>query len=88
MAKKTDDEAIVSGIRLHTEQPKELEPEPVKDKIKVRGVGLRTSEWARLDAIAKELNMKAHALSLWTLRDFIKRYEAGEIATKQSKKLA
>ena len=87
MAKK-DDEATVSGIRLHTEGPKELEPEPVKDEIKVRGVGLHASEWARLDAIAKELNMKAHALSLWALRDFIARYERGEIPTKQTKKLA
>jgi len=88
MATKKDDEATVGGIRLHTEQPKGPGLEPKKDTIKVRGVGLKASEWARLDIIAKELNMKAHALSLWALRDFIRRYEAGEIATKQTKKLA
>ena len=57
---KQDDEATVAGIKLHTEQPGTLDQEPrVENPIKVRGVGLHYAEWAQLDAIAKELNMKA-----------------------------
>jgi hypothetical protein len=88
MAKKQDDQATIGGIRLHTEAPKKLEPEPAPDPIKPRGVGLKQSEWERFDRIAAELGMNSHKLSLWALRDFIRRYEAGEIETKQSKRLA
>ena len=55
-------------------------PEPAKpDPVKAWGVGLRTSEWERIRAIAKTLDMNPHELAVWALRDFLARYEAGEI---------
>jgi hypothetical protein len=82
MAKKDD----LGGIKLHT-TPKTQPEEPEADPIKPRGVGLHKSEWQKFDKIARELGMKPHALSLWAIRDFMRRYQAGEIETQQSKKL-
>ena len=62
-----------------TEQP--------ADPVKPRGVGMRISEWVRFDAIAKEVNMKPHALMLYVIHDFIRRYEAGEVPTENKKSL-
>ena len=94
MAKKDD----LGGIKLHsTPEPQTEEAEPKQKKpkkppkgpedVSPRGVGLKVIEWKRFDKIARELGMKPHALSLWAIRDFMRRYEAGEIETKMSKKL-
>jgi len=50
------------------------------DPIQSQGVGLRASEWARLRAIADELGgVGLHELTVWAVRDFIRRYNAGEV---------
>lgn len=81
MAKKQD----LGDIFKRTEpaQPPTEEADPVTP----RGVGLRQSEWAQFNGIARELGMKPHALALWVLRDFIRRYDAGEIRTQTRKSL-
>lgn len=83
MAKRAKiDSQQAAGLFRKTEgepepQPREEKPE---DPIKPRGIGLRQSEWALLEAIGKELgNKKAHALAAWAIRDFIKRYENDEL---------
>jgi hypothetical protein len=77
----------LGGIKLHTGQAQPEKPEAPPDPVKPRGVGLKTSEWLEFDKIARELGMRPHALALWALRDFVKRYQAGQIKTKTSKKL-
>jgi len=60
------------------------------DRVKARGVGLRESEWNRLEEIAGELGVTRHNLMLYVLRDFIQRYEAGyrpETETKTTLKM-
>ena len=52
------------------------------DPIKVSGVGIRESEWQQLEAIAGEMGISKHALAAYAVRDFLKRWEAGEIQTK------
>lgn len=84
MAKK--DDYGLDNVFKKTEQ---TEPKPKdQDPIKPRGIGLRESEWKRLTEIAQELGMKPHALALFAVRDFVARYERGEIKTKTSKRLA
>ena len=65
----------------------EEKPGEVYDPIKPRGTGLRASEWDHFDEIAAELGSKPHALACYILRDFIKRYDAGEIKTQTQKTL-
>ncbi len=62
-------------------------PTEADDPVKPRGIGLRQSEWARLETIARELGLKPHALALWAMRDFLRRYDAGEIRTETHKRL-
>lgn len=81
MAKQKPD---LSNIFLKTDQTQDQAQE---DKIKPKGIGLRQSEWTRFDAIAAELGMKPHALAMWALRDFMGRYERGEIKTETKKSL-
>ena len=53
-----------------------------KDNIDItvaQGIGLKESEWTRIDNIAEELDANRHAISVWAMRDFIRRYDAGEI---------
>lgn len=61
---------------------KRTEPKPVeeggKDRQKVRTVGMKTSEFKRIDEIAQELGVKPHALMVFAIRDFIRRYDSGE----------
>ncbi len=58
-------------------EPPKPEPSDEPDPVKARGIGLKISEWQHLEAIADELGVTRHKLSLWILRDFIKRYDAG-----------
>jgi hypothetical protein len=73
-----------AGLFKKTGDPEE---QKISDPVKPRGIGLRASEWQRIDAIADELGTNVHALMLWALRDFVKRYEAGEIETMTKKTL-
>jgi hypothetical protein len=69
------------------EPPNQPEPEKPDDPIKPRGIGLRASEWQRLAVIGRGLGKKPHALAAWAIRDFMRRYEAGEIRTETKKTL-
>ena len=61
----------------------EAQPEAKHDdKVKAVGIGLKSSEWQRYEDIANELGMTRHALATYALRDFLKRYDAGEIQTQ------
>jgi hypothetical protein len=82
---KKQTENPLSNIFAKTEKPGAEEATP--DPVRARGVGLKTSEWKRWDAIARELGLKPHALALYALRSFIKSYEAGEIKTETKKSL-
>jgi hypothetical protein len=83
MAKKQPD---LGGIfkRTEPEQPQEEKPE---DPVKPRGIGLRESEWQRLEEIAGELGMTAHAVAMYAIRDFVRRFEKGEIRTETKRAL-
>ena len=63
------------------------EQEQPEDPVKAYGIGLRVSEWETIDQIANDLGMNRHAVALWALRDFLKRYDAGEIQTVTQKTL-
>jgi len=63
------------------------EAEAPEDRVKAYGVGLKISEWERIEEIAAELGKKRHAVALYALRDFIRRYDAGEIGTVTQKSL-
>ena len=67
--------------------PPAADPQPAADPVKARGIGLRLSEWADLDKIAAELGIKPHALAAHALRDWLKRYAAGEIPTETGRRL-
>lgn len=76
MAKK---QTVDPNMFAKTEQAP-MEPvltEPAPDPVRPVGIGLKDSEWQRLEVIADELGVTRHTLSLWILRDFIKRFNAG-----------
>lgn len=58
---------------------------PQQDVIKARGVGLKASEWARLESIAGELGITLHAVSAYLLRYGLKAYDQGRIKPEQKK---
>lgn len=70
MAKQKPD---LSNIFAKTETGSETP----KDKIKPVGVGLKESEWERIESIGAELGANRHKLAAWIMRDFIARYDAG-----------
>jgi hypothetical protein len=88
MAKKQDlglnnisglDNPLRKTEPAETKTTERKQPDPVKP----RGIGLRLSEWQRLAAIGQELGgQKANRLAAWAIRDFMRRFEAGEIETK------
>ena len=59
------------------------------DIIKARGVGLKESEWAELQKVAKELGTNLHAVTAYGVRYFLKAYKAGKIKpeTKETQAL-
>lgn len=61
--------------------PEQAAPLPVKapDPVTSRGVGLRASEWKRMEEIAGELGMKPGSLAAFALRFFLRSYERGEV---------
>jgi len=73
------DTQAAAGLFTKTERLTQPGPQTESDDpVKPLGVGLRLSERARLDEIAHELGVARHALLLYAVRDFIRRYEAGE----------
>jgi len=53
------------------QQPKKEKPNPVS-------VGLDQEDLTSLEEIAEELGQSRHAVMRFAIRDFIRRYEAGE----------
>ena len=82
MAKQSD----MSNIFKKTE-PEGPSESKTDDKVKAGGIGLKSSEWQRYEDIADELGMTRHALATYALRDFLKRYGAGEIQTETRPRL-
>lgn len=68
--------------KTESEQPQEKTPEKPKDEVKSHGVGLRESEWQRIEAIGAELGLTKHKVAAYALRDFLRRWAAGEIETQ------
>lgn len=81
MARKGLDPKEGAGMFSKTEsdQPQEAQP---KDEVKSYGVGLRESEWKQYEAIAAELGQTKHKVAAYALRDFLRRWDAGEIQTE------
>ncbi len=65
--------------KTEIEQPQD---EILKNPVKAYGVGLRVSEWQQIETIAGEMGMTKHALAAYALKDFLKRWDAGEIQTE------
>lgn len=72
----------VKGLFDKTEGTADQAPQ---DIIKARGVGLKESEWARLETIAGELDITLHAVSAYLLRYGLKAYDQGKIKPEQKK---
>ena len=70
MAKK---QTLDPNMFAKTEPAPSDEPDPVRPV----GIGLKASEWADLELMAAQLGVTRHSLSLWILRDFIKRFKDG-----------
>ena len=82
---KIDPEKMAKLItRTEPDQP---QPEQPEDPVKAIGIGLKESEWQRLESIAGELGETRHAVAAYTLRDFIKRFDPGEIRTETKRTL-
>jgi hypothetical protein len=83
MAKKTNP---IIGMFTGQEQPQAKKrmgrPGNPDDPIKPRGIGLRVSEWAELEAIAETMHAKTNHLAAWAIRDFVKRYKSGDLPTE------
>lgn len=62
-------------------RPDDTQPDQA-DPVQSKGVGLRASEWARLKRAAEELGTNRNSLVGWALREFLKRYEAGELPVR------
>lgn len=79
MAKKTTD---LSNPFTRTEpapQPERGRRRDPSDPIRSKGVGLRTSEWERLQALADGLGVELHPLCVWLLRHGLAELEAGRL---------
>lgn len=57
-----------------------------KDKIKPVGVGLKASEWERVQKIAEKEDISPHALTRYAILKFIQMYEKGEITIETETK--
>lgn len=86
MAKKQQPDLTNILARTEQPQPEQAQEQPI-DKMQAVGVALKSSEWQRLGAIAQELGIKRHVLAQYVLRDFITRYDRGEVKTETKKSL-
>jgi hypothetical protein len=80
----------VRGILARTEpaiQNADTPAEPaLQRRAKTVTVALRQSEIERLTQIAQELNIKRNNLMAYALREFIRKYDAGEINPRKDVK--
>jgi hypothetical protein len=82
MARKELDPKESAGLFKKTEPEQPQDADQPKDEVKSYGVGLRESEWKQYEAIAAELGQTKHKVAAYALRDFLRRWEAGEIQTE------
>jgi hypothetical protein len=54
-------------------------PKQTTDKIQARGIGLKASEWAEVEAIAADLDTTTHAILAYGVRYFLKHWRDGKI---------
>lgn len=80
MAKKKPD---LSNIFAKTEPS---EGEPIDDKVRAYGVGLKASEWAAFEAIAERMGVTRYNLAAWALRYFMDQYESGSLPVREEKR--
>ncbi len=76
---KVDAEGAADLFAPTTPQPAQPgeKQEKIKDPVQPRGVGLRESEWRKVDRLAQELGMKPGSLAAFALRYFIAAYDRG-----------
>src|SRR5262245_54277678 len=55
------------------------------DIVKARGVGLKASEWAELEKIAKDSGSKVNTVAAYAIRYFLKDYRSGKIKMEAKK---
>lgn len=87
MAKRDTLKSVDLSNPLAKTEPGPTQPEVREDPVKSQGVGLKISEWTHFEAIAAELGLTRHKLALWVMRDFMARYDRGEIETVTKKRL-
>lgn len=63
--------------------PTQAEPKP--GKVSPVSVALSREELERLTAMAAEINVSRHALLLYIIRDYMRRWQAGERPRKRTK---
>ena len=73
------------GIFAKTEPSPDKPADP--EKSISWGVSLKGSEWAEIEKISAELNMKRGALAALFVRYAVKEYKAGKMKTKTTKTL-
>jgi len=76
MAKRA---VIDTDLFAKTEQTENQPEEKIKNNPK--GVFLKLAEWAELEKIATDLDMKPHALRSYAIRYFIAQYKTGKVHT-------
>lgn len=52
------------------------------DMVKIRGVGLKMSEWEEIEKIGDSLGIKPHAVLQYAVRYFLKAWHEGKIKIK------
>jgi len=83
MAKK---KLATLGVLARTEPSPSNKPADLEKAISW-GVSLPGKEWAEIEKIADELNMKRGALAAVFIRYAVKEYKAGKMKTKTAKTL-
>ena len=74
--KQTEEKMPEEPIAKRKHGSRMINPE---DPVSQRGLGMRLSEWEKYQSMADELGLSSvNALAVWVLRDFIKRWDAGE----------
>jgi hypothetical protein len=84
MAKK---QTVDTDLFAQTEAPSAPVDVDQPDPVKAYGVGLKISEWGKIESIAKLLGIKRHEVAVWAIRDFLRRWDKGEIQTKTKQTL-
>ena len=86
MAKRAElDPKESAGLfsKTESEQPQDDRSDPIV----ASGIGLRESEWVKIDEISSAMGIKKHAVTVYAVRYFLKDWEAGKIKTETRQSL-